>query len=131
PGVPAPAPRPLWIPGRQAQSDSRKTLSARLPARSGFRANRRALQDCGAESSRWSSRELSELTPEDQTQHEPNAERREYRLGRIFTHVLLRVFLERADAASCVPPRLFRFTACLAPSLLCLSSVLVCERACG
>src|SRR6266536_922986 len=65
-------------------------------------------------------RMLSELTPEDQPQHEPNSERCENRLCWIFTHVLLCVLLERPDA---IPG--------IAQGLLCLAPVLLRESACG
>src|SRR4029077_6770471 len=64
-----------------------------------------------------------DLTPEDKTQQEPNSERREYRLCRIFAHVMLRIFLERTHAAPGISPRLFCFTARFAPGLLGLASV--------
>jgi len=74
---------------------------------------------------------LSELTPEDQPQHEPNSERCENRLCWIFTHVLLCVFLERPDAIPGIAPCLFCFAARLAQGLLCLAPVLLRESACG
>src|SRR5947207_7532598 len=74
---------------------------------------------------------LSKLTPEDQTQHEPNSERREYCLCGIFTDVLLGIFLERPSAACGIAPCLFRFAARFAPSLLCLAAVFFRKSACG
>src|SRR4029077_5984869 len=76
-------------------------------------------------------RELLDLTPEDQTQYEPNSQRREYRLCLIFAHVLLCIVLKGTDATPGVSPCLFCFTACVAPSLLCLASVFVRKSACG
>src|SRR5262249_19881457 len=76
-------------------------------------------------------RELSALTPEDQTQHEPDSERREYRLCRIFTHILLCIFLECADATARISPRLFRFASRFTPGLLRFSAVFFRESACG
>src|SRR6266403_1366189 len=76
-------------------------------------------------------RSVSELAPEDQTQHEPNSERSENRFCRIFAHVLLCVFLERPDAISRIPPCFFGFATCLAPCLLCLATVLSGQSACG
>src|SRR4029077_12445981 len=75
--------------------------------------------------------ELLNLTPEDQTQHEPNSECCEYRPCRIFANVLLRIFLERTSAAPPISPRLFCFAACFAPGLLCLASVCFRKSACG
>src|SRR3954470_22281551 len=72
-----------------------------------------------------------ELTPEDQTQHESNSERREYCLCWIFTHVFLGVFLERTSAAGGIAPCLFCFAPCFAPSLLRFSAVLFGESTCG
>src|SRR4051795_7257621 len=100
-----------------------------MPARS--RANRNGPQDCELEVSRCSFPALSKLTPQDQTQHEPNSERREYCFCWIFTDVLLCVFLERPGAARRVPPGLFRFAARIAPRLLRFSAVLVGESTCG
>src|SRR5262249_4725674 len=71
------------------------------------------------------------LTPENQTQYEANSERCENCFCRVFTHVLLCVFLERADAIPGVAPCLFCFAASLTPSLLCLPTVLFRESACG
>src|SRR5262245_48704151 len=74
-------------------------------------------------------RALSTLTPEDQTQHETNAECREYRFCRIFTNVLLRIVLERTSAAARISPRLFCFAARFAPGLLRLATVFLRESA--
>src|SRR5439155_26728469 len=63
-------------------------------------------------------RMLSELTPEDQPQHQPSSERCENRLCWIFTHVLLCVFLERPGAIPGIAPCLFCFAARLAQGLL-------------
>src|SRR5438876_412572 len=74
---------------------------------------------------------LSKLTPEDQTQHEPNSERREYCFCWIFTDILLGIFLERPNAAPSIAPRLSCFAASFAPGLLRFSAVLFGESACG
>ena len=58
------------------------------------------------EGSRCSFPALSKLTPEDQTQHESNSERREYCFCWIFTDVLLGVFLERCERGSWHRPTL-------------------------
>src|SRR5213596_1734462 len=76
-------------------------------------------------------RSAFELTPEDQTQHEPNSERGKYRLCWIFTDVLLGVFLERASAACGIAPCLLRFAARFAPGLLCLAAVFFRKSACS
>ena len=76
-------------------------------------------------------RRFRNLTPEDQTQHESNSERREYCFCWIFTDVLLGIFLERTSAARGIAPRLFRFAACFAPGLLRLASVFFRKSACG
>src|SRR6476619_7855154 len=83
------------------------------------------------ENSRCSFPALSKLTPEDQTQHESNSERREYCFCWIFTDVFLGVFLERTSAAGGIAPRLFCFAACIAPGLLRFSAVLFGESTCG
>ena len=69
------------------------------------------------EGSRCSFSALSKLTPEDQTQHESNSERRKYCFCWIFPDVLLGVFLERPNAARSIAPGLFRFAARVAPGL--------------
>src|SRR6266481_8937171 len=74
---------------------------------------------------------LSELAPENQTQHEPNSERREDCLCRILTNILLRVLLERPGAIPGIAPCLFCFAACVAPSLLGLAAVFSGQSACG
>ena len=83
------------------------------------------------ENSRCSFPALSKLTPEDQTQHEPDSERRKYCFCWIFTDVLLGVFLERPNAARGIAPGLFRFSARIAPGLLRFSAVLFSESTCG
>src|SRR5262249_12511129 len=73
-------------------------------------------------------RELADLAPEDQTQHESDSERGEHRLCRIFAHVLFRVFLKRADPAPGISPSLFCFTACFTPCLFRFPAVFFRER---
>src|SRR5207247_8769210 len=75
-------------------------------------------------------RGVSELAPEDQTQDEPNSERRENCPCRIFAHVLLCIFLERPYAIPRITPCLFCLATCLVPDLLCLAAVLSCQSAC-
>src|SRR6266403_1904072 len=53
------------------------------------------------------------LTSEDQAQDEPDSERCEDRLCRVFAHVLLRVLLKCADAIPRIAPGLFGLTAVL------------------
>src|SRR4029453_5720860 len=72
-----------------------------------------------------------ELTSEDQTQHESNSEGSEYCFCRIFTDVLLGVFLERPSAARGIAPGLFRFAARFAPDLVRFFAVLFGESTCG
>src|SRR4029453_19425335 len=67
-------------------------------------------------------RKFSELAPEYQTQNKPDSERGKDRLGWIFAHILLRVFLECAGAISRIAPCLFRLAAGFAPLLLCLAA---------
>jgi len=74
---------------------------------------------------------LSKSTAEDQTQHEPNSERRKYCFCWIFSDVLLGVFLERSSAALGIAPGLFCFAARFAPLLLCLAAVFFRKSACG
>ena len=76
-------------------------------------------------------RALSDLAPEDQTQHESDSERREHRFCRIFAHVLLRIFLKRADAARGISPSLFCFATCFTPGLFRFPAVFFRESACG
>ena len=83
------------------------------------------------EGSRCSFPALSKLTPEDQTQHESNSERRKYCFCWIFPDVLLGVFLERPNAARSIAPGLFRFAARVAPGLPRFSAVLFGESTCG
>jgi hypothetical protein len=60
------------------------------------------------------------LTPKDQAQDKPDSERREYRLCRVFAHVLLRIFLDCPDAILRIVPRLLgpaaRYPPTIAPA---------------
>ena len=60
------------------------------------------------------------LTPKDQTQDKPDSECREYRLCRVFAHVLLRIFLDCPDAILRIIPRLLgpaaRYPPTIAPA---------------
>jgi hypothetical protein len=60
------------------------------------------------------------LTPKDEAQDKPDSERREYRLRRVFAHVLLRIFLDCPDAILRIIPRLLgspaRYSPAIAPA---------------
>src|ERR1051325_935846 len=79
------------------------------PGHAGSGADRRARQDCATA---WGGPPWSlSLTTENQTEHEPDAERGKDSLGWVFAHVLFGILLETADAIARVIPGLFRFAA--------------------
>jgi hypothetical protein len=56
------------------------------------------------------------LTPKDEAQDKTDSERREYRLRRVFAHVLLRIFLDCPDAILRIIPRLLGLAARYSPA---------------
>src|SRR5438067_7816060 len=71
------------------------------------------------------------LTPEDQSQNESDPKRSQDGLRRVFTNILLCVFLKRPDAFSGVSPRLFCLVACFSECLLGFTAVFARDSACG
>src|SRR5438132_12271109 len=69
--------------------------------------------------------QCNRLTPENQAQYEPDSKRCHDCFGRIFTHVLLGIFLKGADTTSGVVPSVLSFVTCFIPGLLGFTTVFV------
>src|SRR5205823_927110 len=122
-------PRPP-LPNRRpkAASSTQKKPPPLSEAPADYRANRHAPQDCGTG---WLRQPFSaaRLTPENEAQDKADSKRRKNRLGRIFPHVLLGIFLKRARTTSRIVPHLFSFPAGVIPGLLGFPAIFSGDRA--